>query len=88
MLGSQVREGLDLAQDEGPRPIRVALVDDHQLVLDGLAVRLHDPENGLSIVAIETSWSGSSPTPNFRWMSSCSISTSKTAFPLAPNSVP
>jgi DNA-binding NarL/FixJ family response regulator len=36
--------------------IRVAIVDDHRLVLDGLAARLHDPKNGISIVITATSW--------------------------------
>jgi two-component system uhpT operon response regulator UhpA len=39
-------------------PIRVAIVDDHRLVLDGLAARLHDPDSGLAIVITETSWAG------------------------------
>ena len=38
--------------------IRVAIVDDHRLVLDGLAARLHDPDNGIAIVITETSWAG------------------------------
>ncbi|MCU1550613.1 MAG: DNA-binding response regulator [Glaciihabitans sp.] len=46
-------------------PIRVAIVDDHRLVLEGLAARLHDPENGLSIVATETSWAGLIAHPEF-----------------------
>jgi DNA-binding NarL/FixJ family response regulator len=36
--------------------IRVAIVDDHRLILDGLASRLNDPETGLEIAATETSW--------------------------------
>lgn len=56
---------MKLAQDGDPTPIRVALVDDHRLVLDGLAARLHDPENGLAIVAIETSWSALIANPEF-----------------------
>lgn len=51
---------------EGTRvPIRVAIVDDHRLVLEGLAARLHDPEGGLSIVATETSWAGLIAHPEF-----------------------
>jgi DNA-binding NarL/FixJ family response regulator len=46
-------------------PIRVAIVDDHRLVLDGLASRLHDPEGGLSIVATETTWAGFLSHPEF-----------------------
>src|ERR1700709_410540 len=42
-----------------PRPvIRVAIVDDHRLVLDGLAARLHNPDDGIAIVITETSWAG------------------------------
>jgi DNA-binding NarL/FixJ family response regulator len=46
-------------------PIRVAIVDDHRLVLDGLASRLHDPEGGLAIVATETTWAGFISHPEF-----------------------
>jgi two-component system, NarL family, uhpT operon response regulator UhpA len=45
--------------------IRVAIVDDHQLVLDGLSARLHEPVNGISIVAAETSWAGLIAHPEF-----------------------
>ncbi len=45
--------------------IRVAIVDDHRLVLDGLAARLHDPENGISIAITETSWAGLIAHPDF-----------------------
>jgi two-component system, NarL family, uhpT operon response regulator UhpA len=45
--------------------IRVAIVDDHRLVLDGLAARLDDPENGISIVAAETTWAGLIAHPEF-----------------------
>ena len=38
--------------------IRVAIVDDHRLVLDGLRARLHDPSNGISIEIAETTWAG------------------------------
>lgn len=40
------------------RPIRVAIVDDHRLVLDGLTARLHDPAAGIEIVVAETTWAG------------------------------
>lgn len=36
--------------------IRVSLVDDHRLVLDGLEARLRDAD-GIELVAIETTWS-------------------------------
>jgi len=36
--------------------IRVALVDDHRLVLDGLSARLDSEELGISVVASEASW--------------------------------
>ncbi|MEJ1231256.1 MAG: response regulator transcription factor [Galbitalea sp.] len=45
--------------------IRVAIVDDHRLVLEGLAARLHEPENGISVVAAETSWAGLIAHPEF-----------------------
>ena len=45
--------------------IRVAIVDDHRLVLDGLAARLHEPEKGISVVAAETSWAGLMANPAF-----------------------
>ncbi len=45
--------------------IRVAIVDDHRLVLDGLSARLHDPANGISIVAAETTWAGLIAHPEF-----------------------
>jgi two-component system, NarL family, uhpT operon response regulator UhpA len=45
--------------------IRVAIVDDHQLVLDGLSARLHDPDAGISIVAVETTWAGLIAHPEF-----------------------
>ncbi|WP_213813939.1 response regulator transcription factor [Glaciihabitans sp. dw_435] len=42
---------------EEPVPvIRVALVDDHRLVLDGLVAGLHSPETGIDVVASETTW--------------------------------
>ena len=46
-------------------PIRVAIVDDHRLVLDGLAARLHEPEAGIEIVVAETSWAGLIANPEF-----------------------
>jgi len=39
------------------RPIRVALVDDHQLVLDGLAARLSNSALGIDVLAVEARWS-------------------------------
>jgi len=37
-------------------PVRVAIVDDHQLVLDGLAARLADPRLKIEVVATASSW--------------------------------
>lgn len=37
-------------------PIRVALLDSHRLVLDGLAARLADPAANIDVVAAETRW--------------------------------
>ncbi|MDB5280861.1 MAG: DNA-binding response regulator, partial [Ferruginibacter sp.] len=48
-----------------PSQIRVAIVDDHRLMLDGLAARIHDPESGLMVVATETSWAGLMANPEF-----------------------
>lgn len=45
--------------------IRVALVDDHRLFLDGLATRLSEPTTGLSIVVAETTWAGLVGHPEF-----------------------
>jgi two-component system uhpT operon response regulator UhpA len=45
--------------------IRVAIVDDHRLVLDGLAARLHDPATGIAIVITETSWAALIVHPEF-----------------------
>jgi DNA-binding NarL/FixJ family response regulator len=45
--------------------IRVAIVDDHRLVLDGLSARLHEPENGISVVIAETSWAALIAHPEF-----------------------
>jgi DNA-binding NarL/FixJ family response regulator len=45
--------------------IRVAVVDDHRLVLDGICASLHDPRNGISVVAAETSWAGLIEHPGF-----------------------
>jgi two-component system uhpT operon response regulator UhpA len=56
---------MEPAQEGTRMPIRVAIVDDHRLVLEGLAARLHDPEGGLSIVATETSWAGLIAHPEF-----------------------
>lgn len=38
--------------------IRVALVDDHRLFIDGLAARLSQPSTGISVVATEPTWAG------------------------------
>jgi DNA-binding NarL/FixJ family response regulator len=52
-------------QDSAPVVIRVAIVDDHRLVLDGLSARLDDPATGISIVATETTWGGLITNPEF-----------------------
>ena len=38
------------------RPVRVAIVDDHQLVLDGLVSRLSHSHFGIDVVAAESHW--------------------------------
>jgi DNA-binding NarL/FixJ family response regulator len=45
--------------------IRVALVDDHQLVLDGLAARLGQKSSGLTVAAAESSWADLVGNPGF-----------------------
>ncbi|MDQ1545297.1 MAG: hypothetical protein QOH69_201 [Actinomycetota bacterium] len=51
------------AQPKGA--IRVAIVDDHRLVLDGLTARLHEPSKGIAVVVAETSWAGLIAHPEF-----------------------
>lgn len=46
------------------QPIRVAVVDDHRLVLDGLAAHL-GPLDGITVVATETTWVGLLTHPQF-----------------------
>ena len=45
--------------------IRVALVDDHRLVLDGLVARLAQRTSGLDVVAAESSWADLMDNPEF-----------------------
>ena len=45
--------------------IRVAIVDDHQLVLDGLVARLTHKATGLTIAAAESTWAGLVGNPGF-----------------------
>ena len=45
--------------------IRVALVDDHRLVLDGLVARLAQRTSGLNVVAAESSWAALMDNPGF-----------------------
>ena len=45
--------------------IRVALVDDHRLVIDGLVARLTQRSSGLTVVAAESSWAGLMDNPDF-----------------------
>ena len=45
--------------------IRIAIVDDHQLVLDGLVARLSHKGTGLAVVAAEPSWSALVSNPGF-----------------------
>jgi two-component system, NarL family, uhpT operon response regulator UhpA len=51
MAGAQTRAG-----SRAPI-IRVAIVDDHQLVLDGIASRLSHHSSGIHVAAAESSWS-------------------------------
>jgi two-component system uhpT operon response regulator UhpA len=48
-----------------PQPIRVAIVDDHRLVLDGLTAGLNAAGTGISVVASETTWGGLITNPAF-----------------------
>ena len=45
--------------------VKVALVDDHRLVLDGLVARLAQRSSGLDVVAAESSWAGLMDNPDF-----------------------
>lgn len=45
--------------------IRVAIVDDHRLVLDALTARLNYPDTGIQVVASETTWGGLITNPEF-----------------------
>src|SRR3954465_10295780 len=45
--------------------IRVALVDDHRLVLDGLVARLGQRSSGLTLAAPESSWSALMDNPGY-----------------------
>ncbi len=38
--------------------VRVALVDDHVLLLDGLSARLSRPRTGVEVVATSPTWNG------------------------------
>ncbi|PRY69534.1 LuxR family two component transcriptional regulator [Glaciihabitans tibetensis] len=53
------------AQEVTAALIRVAIVDDHQLVLDGLTARLNAPDTGITVVASETTWGGLITNPEF-----------------------
>lgn len=44
------------ARSRRTAPVRVAIVDDHQLVLDGLAARLGAPRSGIRVDGAFTSW--------------------------------
>ena len=51
--------------DRQPALIRVAIVDDHRLVLDGLTAGVHDPTTGIEVVASSTTWGGLITHPAF-----------------------
>ncbi|HEX4058816.1 MAG TPA: response regulator transcription factor [Galbitalea sp.] len=57
-MGSSQPKAAEVTPSLPTSPIRVAIVDDHRLVLDGLAARLHEPEKGIAIIATETTWAG------------------------------
>lgn len=52
-------------QEQLSTVIRVAIVDDHRLVLDALSARLSYPETGIDVVASETTWGGLITHPEF-----------------------
>ena len=54
-----------VVEEERPAVIRVAIVDDHRLVLDALTARLHEPDKGIAVVASETTWGGLITNPDF-----------------------
>jgi two-component system uhpT operon response regulator UhpA len=64
-MGSSRPKAAERPSSSPGAPIRVAIVDDHRLVLDGLAARLHEPEDGIAIVATETTWAGLIGHPGF-----------------------
>lgn len=50
---------------ERPATIRVAIVDDHRLVIDGLAAHLAARRNGIKVVIGSPTWSGLLSSPEF-----------------------
>jgi two-component system, NarL family, uhpT operon response regulator UhpA len=65
MLAKLSQTGASMGRSQSKAAIRVAIVDDHRLVLDGLSARLHDPAHGISIVIAETSWAALIAHPKF-----------------------
>lgn len=64
-MSGELTMALQVTTTRRARPIRVALVDDHQLVLDGLSARLSQPASGIRVVASESSWGGLLDSPEF-----------------------
>lgn len=48
-----------------PAPIRIAVVDDHQLVVDGLVARLNSRRHGIQVVIAVSSWAALLTDPKF-----------------------
>jgi len=57
--------GVQAVASAATQPIRVALVDDHRLVLDGLTARLSLPAHDIDVVAAETDWHSMLAHPGF-----------------------
>jgi DNA-binding NarL/FixJ family response regulator len=61
----EARVSLPQTRQRSERAIRIAIVDDHRLLLDSLAMRLHDPKSGINVVTTQTTWSGLLSHPEF-----------------------
>ncbi|WP_150308381.1 response regulator [Planctomonas psychrotolerans] len=48
-----------------PTRVRVAIVDDHQLLLDGLTARLTKPRTGVEVTSAVTTWNALLSSPDF-----------------------
>jgi DNA-binding NarL/FixJ family response regulator len=56
---------MEQTSEPGSRAVRVAIVDDFRLVMDGLEARLADPRSGVQVVALASSWAKLIAHPEF-----------------------